>query len=89
MPSRRINPDPERTRNWINATISSTPSTKKIAATTKCERLQCESRMECKIATASDVDNPYQHSPEKCSSAPGSEGINQVCDTSEDDDPTD
>jgi hypothetical protein len=45
--------------------------------------------MEYKIETANDVGNPYQHSPEKGSGSLGSEGISQVGETTEDDNPTD
>jgi hypothetical protein len=45
--------------------------------------------MEYQIETANDVDNPYQNSPEKGSNTLGSEGISQVGETTEDDNPTD
>jgi hypothetical protein len=35
MPSKKIHPEPGNARNWKNTTSSSTPSTRKIAATTK------------------------------------------------------
>ena len=62
-PSKRIHPEPDKGRNWKNRTIPVTPSMKKIAATTRCERLQCDSRVECKVTAATDVDDPNKHSP--------------------------
>src|SRR6202030_1608398 len=35
MPSKRIHPEPGNARNWKNTTSSSTPSARKIAATTR------------------------------------------------------
>jgi hypothetical protein len=41
------------------------------------------------IPPSGDVDDPYQHSPEKCSAVLSSEAVSQVRKTAEDDDPTD
>src|ERR1700720_1069551 len=45
--------------------------------------------MECEVATADDVDETNQQSPEKCSGALGRKSVSYVCDTAENDNPAD
>ncbi len=89
MLSKRTHPEPGRERNWKNTIICSTPSATKMAASTNVRDCQCERRMEYQIKTASNVDYPYQHSPEKGAGTFSSKGISHIGETTEDDDPTD